>query len=751
MRTTNWETATSRVAQGRTLLVERYAILRMTALTAILALAAALRLTNLAALGYVNHYYSAAVASMLQSWHNFFFVAAEPGGSVSVDKPPVGLWLQTISAHFFGVSAFGVLLPEIVAGLLSIMVVYHLVRRSYGTIAGLVAALALAITPVVVATDRNNTIDSTLIFTLLLAAWAFIVATERGRLRYLLLGVLLVGISFNIKMLEAFLPLPAFYALYFFGSPERLGRKLGNLTLASVVLLVVSLSWATIVDLTPADQRPYVGSSGDNSEMSLITGYNGMERLLGMGGRGGLLGGLLANTPFGGGSGQQAPGFGAGFQRPGFGGNGFFGQSGTGPNRISGRMGQSPKNGSSGVSDLLNAPVALIKGIPNLLGGMVTLFNQLGAFPTRQGRGFGGFGGFGGVDGTGQPGALRLFTAPLSNEASWLLPFALFAAVLLLFRARPRWPLSQKHQTMLLWGGWLLTDMAFFSVAGFFHPYYLSTLGAPIAALVGIGVAEIWKLRDRHLWVATALLIVAVVVTLKLQVGTATAFVNATPWIPLVIGLAIAGAALLAVSAVLRKNRLAAAGFACVIAAMLITPGIWSELTTLHPSDNQSLPSAYDGRSSGPPNDGKLQVNQSLLQYLQANTQGTEYLMAVPSSMQGSDYVLATGRPVLYMGGFMGLDQVVTTQQLDQLVADGKLRYIYWNSAGFGRGFRSQSDISQWVETNGIPVNGFDTLTRNSGAPGGTSAGMPAGGTARFMGGGEMQITLYQLLPRGGM
>ena len=95
-------------------------------------------------------------------------------------------------------------------------------------------------------------------------------------------GAVLVGVGFNIKMLEAFLPLPAFYGLYLLGSSERLRRKLGKLALTTVLLLAVSLSWAVAVDLTPASQRPYVGSSGDNSEMSLIVGYNGVQRLLGM-------------------------------------------------------------------------------------------------------------------------------------------------------------------------------------------------------------------------------------------------------------------------------------------------------------------------------------------------------------------------------------------------------------------------------------------------------------------------------------
>ena len=216
------------------------------ALASIVALAAALRFSNLNALGYSNHYYTAGVESMLQSWRNFFFVAAEPGGSVSIDKPPLGLWLQAISAAIFGVNGFGVLLPQLLAGILSVLVVYHLVRRSFGAPAGLLAALALAVTPVAVAVDRNNTMDSTLILTLLLAAWAFIKAAETTRLRFLLLGALLGGLAFNIKMLAAYLPLPAFYALYFLGAPERLWRKTGKLVLATAVLLAVSLSWATM-------------------------------------------------------------------------------------------------------------------------------------------------------------------------------------------------------------------------------------------------------------------------------------------------------------------------------------------------------------------------------------------------------------------------------------------------------------------------------------------------------------------------
>src|SRR5688572_24389807 len=173
---------------------------------------------NIDSIGDSNAYYTAAVESMLKSWSNFFFVAAEPGGSVTVDKPPLGLWIEAVFAYFLGVSGFSVSLPNILAGVFGIPVLYYLVKKYAGELAGLIAALVMAITPVFVATNRNNTMDGMLVFTLLLAAWAFIHATETGKARWLMLGAFIVGLGFNIKMTQALLPVPAFYALYFLAS-----------------------------------------------------------------------------------------------------------------------------------------------------------------------------------------------------------------------------------------------------------------------------------------------------------------------------------------------------------------------------------------------------------------------------------------------------------------------------------------------------------------------------------------------------
>jgi 4-amino-4-deoxy-L-arabinose transferase-like glycosyltransferase len=703
--------------------------LRLVALAAIVALAAGLRFANLGSLGYANHYYTAAIASMLKSWHNFFFVAAEPGGSVSVDKPPLGLWIQAISAYFLGVNGLGVLLPQILAGILSVILIYHLVRRSFGTVAGLLAALVMSITPIVVATDRNNTIDSPLILTLLLAAWAFIKATESGKLRWLMLGAVLVGLGFNIKMLQAYLPLPAFFALYFLVSAEKLWRKVGKLVLASALLLVVSLSWAVAVDLTPADQRPYVGSSGDNSETNLILVYNGIDRLLGMFGR---RGGSPPGGPAAGGPGP-VPGQIAVFpQRPANGYSPGFSQGGAGGNYTTFPPG-APQGGIPPGSPAMNNGGYPWRGGPA---------NNAGQFPGGPQGGPGGPSG-----GTGKAGPLRLFTPPLSKEVSWLLPFGLVSALLLLAGTRLHWPIAPKHQALVLWGGWLLTSGIFFSIAGFFHEYYLSMLAPPLAALVAIGVIQLWRLHSQRPWLAVAVLLAAAGGTLSFQVMTAQAFIKSIGWLPEALALFAIGSLLLIVGTVSRTRDYAAvSGFVCIMAAILVTPGIWSGLTTFNSSENQSLPSAYGGGSYGPANRGGLQVNQALLNYLEANTQDIYYLMAVPSSMQGADYVLATGRPVLYLGGFMGQDQVETADDLAQMVSQGVLRFIYFG--GNGRDFGRQSSLSTWVESTCKIVQGFDTTTRNSGSPDGTYAG-PGNPTSGQNGGfnpgpgGMQSISLY--------
>lgn len=250
------------------------------ALLGILLLSAFLHFCQISNNGLGNIYYASTVKSMMMSWHNFFFVAYEPGGFIAMDKPPVSLWLQTASAELFGLNGFSLVLPLALAGIVSVAVLYHLVQRTFGIPAGLLAALFLALMPVSVVASRATTMDGLLSLDVLLAGWAVIKAAETGSVRWLLVSAMILGIGFNIKMMEAYLILPTYILLYALAAPRRRRVRALHLVLAIAVILIVSFSWSAIVDSFPASQRPYVGSSGNDTEIGLGLGYNGVERPL---------------------------------------------------------------------------------------------------------------------------------------------------------------------------------------------------------------------------------------------------------------------------------------------------------------------------------------------------------------------------------------------------------------------------------------------------------------------------------------
>jgi len=681
----------------------------------IMLLSLTLHLSNLEAIGDGNTYYTAAAEAMTQSWHNFFFVAAEPGGSVTVDKPPLGLWVEAAFAFVLGVEGWVVSLPNILAGVFSVPLLYYLVKKYMGEVAGLVAALVLVVTPVAVATDRNNTMDGMLVFTLLLAAWTFITATETGKVRWLLLGAVIVGLGFNIKMLQAFLPLPAFYALYFFGSKTGWGRKIVNLGIATVILLIVSLSWAVIVDLTPADQRPYIGSSENNTVMELIVGHNGLSRLFGRGG---------GNAPSQGGTapdGQLSNG-----QAPQ--------ASNDGNSQPQQRSAQAEALAACGSLSVGDACSFNLRDGNTIHGSCITPPNtdQLACAPPNRlpqnnqqlsqqnnrlqppagvlgdgpnaspdGPADGGNSGNGGTpfnNETGSPGITRFFVAPLSKQMSWLLPFALISMVLAIFAARIRLPLEPEHKALVLWGGWLLTCLVFFSVVeGIFHSYYAIMLTPALGAVVGGGFGQLWRYQTHRRW-ADALLIVAAAITIAFQIYTAAQYGATSAWVYIPVGLWI-----IAIGLFLVWRRV---GTMTVIASLLTIPLIWTAMTVFDATPEVNLPTAFDGVQQTTPRTGsqlneRNKADEDLLAFLQANTQDTDYMVAVPNSHTGSPLVLATGRPVLYMGGFNGADPVIDADSLADLVANGDLRYVLF---GDGNG---KQDIAQWLQTSCTVVPEF--------------------------------------------
>lgn len=202
-------------------------------------------------------------------------------------------------------------------------------------------------------------------------------------------------------------------------------------------------------------------------------------------------------------------------------------------------------------------------------------------------------------------------------------------------------------------------------------------LGAVLAGLVAIGFLQLWRMRGQWPWQAIGLLLAAAVATMRPQYATATAFVGPVWWLPLAVALLVVGAVLLVFSVSRKLRRGVVSGFACVAGAILLTPGIWSGLTTLNSSDNQWLLTAYSGRQSGPAKRGGVQLNPALPDYLEALTQDAAYLMAVPSSIQGSDHIIATGRPVL-----LGCGRLPSGQERDRDEHAEAQQHLGWRLAG---------------------------------------------------------------------
>jgi 4-amino-4-deoxy-L-arabinose transferase-like glycosyltransferase len=245
-------------------------------LGAVLVLAAGLRLWMIRDVPG-NVFYDAAVRSMGASWHAFFFGALEPSGTVSIDKPPVDLWLQVASTRVLGFGLVGLHLPEALGGVVACGLLFGALRRPFGFGAALAAALALAVLPVSVLTARSDTMDSVLAALEVGALWLSWRALESGRMRYSVLAAALMGAAFNVKLGEILIALPAMALLWLWAAVP--GYRLRTVAATAVTFVVVALSWTAIAALTPTDKRPFPIGSANGSIWHVTLVYNGLDRL----------------------------------------------------------------------------------------------------------------------------------------------------------------------------------------------------------------------------------------------------------------------------------------------------------------------------------------------------------------------------------------------------------------------------------------------------------------------------------------
>jgi 4-amino-4-deoxy-L-arabinose transferase-like glycosyltransferase len=625
------------------------------AVATLLAGTALLYLWGLGASGWANTYYSGAVQAGAHSWKAFLFGSTDASNFITVDKTPASLWVMELSARVFGVNAWSILVPQALEGVAAVGVLYATVRRWFGPAAGLLAGAVLALTPVSALMFRFNNPDALLVLLLTVSAYTMTRALEDGRTRWLVLTGACIGFAFLTKELQAFLVLPGYALVYLLAGPPRFARRFAQLCALGAAMIVAGGWWVALVQLTPASARPYIGGSQNNSFWNVLFGYNGFGRLTGN------------------------------------------------------------ENGSVGG----NGPAGSRWG------------------PT---------------------GLTRMFNSAFGGEISWLLPAALLLllAGLILTALRPR--TDRGRAALVLWGSWLVvTGIAFSMGRGIIHEYYTVALAPAIGALVGIGTTLLWRASGP---VVSAVARVALGFIVAVTAVWSYMLLHRAPaWHPalrtfvllggLVLGLAIA------ITPWLRARAAAAIAIVAVVIA-LTGPAAWTLSTASQPHTGAiplSGPASaqrgqarfggggnrFRGNGFRPPSFGQFgnpfangappqffggtppvggggglggllngsKPGAQVTSLLENGKAGYRWVAATVGANSAASYQLASGQPIMAIGGFNGTDPTPTLSQFESYVAQHRVHYFIASGRG-GGGFApagpavssASSNIESWVTAN---------------------------------------------------
>ena len=411
----------------------------MAAFGGLLLFTAIFYLWNLTINGMANSYYAAAAQAASTNWTAWLFGSLDTANFVSVDKPPISMMIMGLFGRIFGFSSWSMLLPHALAGIATVALVYLTVKRWYGARAGLIAGIVMAMTPAAALMFRFNNPDSFLTLFLTASAYAFLRSFEGKRpVLWLSLAGLFTGLAFNTKMLQGLLLLPIMTIIYISFARSKFTTRMWHLSVAGIVTIVSTFWWSVLVWLTPAANRPWVGSTNDNNIWSLIFGYNGFGRLFGHG---------------------SGPGGGA----PG-----------------GGRVANMAQIGTQAAQSAQITP---------LTGG------GLGASGRGGGPGGVGFGGETGLlrifnESFGPNIAWLILVALIGG-----------GLVIWLLRRAPRRN-KERVGVLLWLGWLLIHIVIFSMTSGTIHPYYVVAMAPALAALVGIGAPYTWQAYTRRTKVA---------------------------------------------------------------------------------------------------------------------------------------------------------------------------------------------------------------------------------------------------------
>ncbi|MFE4500615.1 ArnT family glycosyltransferase [Rhodococcus sp. NPDC056743] len=626
---------------------------------------------GLGASGWANSFYAAAVQAGSVSWKAFFFGSSDAANSITVDKPPMSLWLMSLSVRIFGLNSWAMLVPQALLGVASVALLWGTVRRYFGAAAGLLAGLVLALTPVAALMFRFNNPDAMLVLIMIAAVWAMMRAVQDGRTRWLVLVGVFCGFGFLTKQLQVMLVVPPLALTYLIAGPPKLGKRVLQLFAALGGMIVSAGWWLAIVELWPAHSRPWIGGSQNNSILELTFGYNGLGRL--SGNETGSVGGGMRTAGDAGAAAGAVPGFGddGGAIAPGgVGGGGMWGTTGIT------RLFESAQGGQ--IAWLI--PAALI-----LLVAGIVVRGRVPRVDTQR--------------------------ASFIVWGLWLLVTGLtFSFMAGIFHAYYTVALAPAIAAVIGSGSvllWRHRETLWVRIA----------LAASLAATVAMAWVLLGRTPSFVPWLRWTILVVGVVAAVAMLIPAITRGRLAVAVILAALFTGLAGPTAYAIDTINTPHTgsIVSAG-PSVQGGMGGPGGGRGGFGGMGDGGTRAMGGAGSMGGAGAATDGArggiggsagglLQGSTpgaAVVEKLEENSDQFTWVAAAIGSNSASGYQLATESPVMAIGGFNGSDPSPTLEQFQQYVADGKIHFFI-GGGGMGGGMNAEGTataISAWVTEN---------------------------------------------------
>ena len=644
------------------------------ALGAITLGAALLRLVKLGAVS-PDPFYDAAVRSMGLSLHNFFFGAFEPGGSVSIDKPPVDLWLQVASVKLLGFSSTTLKLPEALAGTAAVPLLGIAVRRMWSPLAGIAAAASLAVLPVEVITSRSDTMDGVMMVLIVLALLLAVRAVEGGSSLWLLGAAAALGLAFNVKLLESLVALPGLAVFVLLGMPGTLRRRALQIALAGAVYVAVSLSWLTATLIAPAHDRPFAIGSTNGSAWNAAFVFNGTDRL----------GGKSPEPQFT----VYEPGH--HYPEATQSERDHIPIVPPSATRLLARVG--PLSGQRLGLEVL---IGLLLGLPALAVGVLEGGASAEEGTARAGRSQGAAPepprGPTPAEATQVPTATAVADPPRIGRPRRPPPPAPAPAA-----ASAASTVRMRRASAAGLTVWMFSGIVLFSEMARLHPRYVEGFTPAVAAMLGIGIAWAASPRGRlPLAFLIGSLAVSVYYTERLLYGRPGVW-----WLGL---LAALGAIALALAARLARRMpararslVAPAGVAALALVAVLSLSVSADVTAI---DNHVTDAGYVGALP-------TEEQDLISAYVRAHEGSARYELAAESATSIGSLIVKDAQPILVLTTY-GARVFTTVPELKRLIAAGQVRYAFLNtycSHGGAALNPACSAPARWVRAHGTDVS----------------------------------------------